>query len=345
MTIAQRIEALAYLGSQLHHDNPTLQQTVERAAFGNIWFTQANIWQAIDAIRMGYLDASKLTTWIGKYTELTQAADTQPTKIVALILAGNIPLVGVHDVLCVFMSGHRSLIKLSEKDAHLFPLFIQILHDFDARTAAYFQIADGFLKDFDAVIATGSNNSARYFEAYFGKYPHIIRKNRNAVAVLSGQENAAQLDALGKDVYTYFGLGCRNVSKLYLPRDYDFVPLLEALHEYREMVLHNAYKNNFDHNYALLILNRVDYKANGCILMTENTGIASPIACLYYEYYDDVPTLERHLTALQDQIQLIVSAVPFEQLTTFDFGEAQQPSLLDYADGVDTMTFLIQLNA
>ena len=277
------------------------------------------------------------------------------SKRVGLVLAGNIPLVGFHDILCVFVSGHQSVIKLSDKDPFLLPMLLDFLKEIDDRTTAYFSTTTERLGGFDAVIATGSNNSARYFEAYFGKYPHIIRKNRNAVGILRGTETAEELRLLGNDIFQYFGLGCRNVSKLYLPKGYNFTLLLETLHERNEIVMHDKYKNNFDYNFTLLILNKIKYESNGCLLMREAEEIASPISMVYYEFYDDLTDLTKTLQAKKEEIQLVVtsfarrdainrvSTMPIENLKTFNFGEAQKPSLSDYADGVDTLQFLINL--
>jgi hypothetical protein len=249
--------------------------------------------------------------------------------------------VGLHDILCVFVAGFKSKIKLSEKDPYFIPFLIQSLNKIDPSAHTFFEITEGYLKDFDAVIATGSNNSARYFEAYFSKYPHIIRKNRNAVAILRGDETQADITLLGDDIFTYFGLGCRNVSKLYVPKGYNFEPFLETLHARNEIVLHDKYKNNFDYNFALLILNRVPYFSNGCILLRETTEIASPIAVLYFEYYDDYNQLSASLRQRGEEIQCVIAKDNIEGLPCFYFGDAQKPSLGDYADGVDTMAFLI----
>ena len=200
------------------------------------------------------------------------------------------------------------------------------------------------LEQFDAVIATGSNNSARYFESYFGRYPHIIRRNRNAVAVLTGRESREQLEGIAEDVLAYFGLGCRNVSKLYLPEGYDFDPLLEALHEHKELALHDKYKNNFDYNYTLLILNKIPYRANGCILLVEDPSLQSRIASLHYEYYTNQEVLAKELGSRAEEIQCIVSADELEGFNTVTPGKAQQPGLQEYADGVDTMQFLLGLD-
>ena len=339
MTLSERIDALSALGKRLIEPSEQLDAVVRRTAFNNAWFTAENQQKAILEIATHFLDKEKLEKWVEKYSF---EAHLTPKRI-GLVLAGNIPLVGFHDILCVFISGNIAKIKISDKDPYLLPYLLQVLKEIDPRTADFFQITERFLKDFDAVIATGSNNSARYFDAYFGKYPHIIRKNRNAVAILRGSETAEDLALLGEDVFTYFGLGCRNVSKIYVPQGYNFHPFLEAMHEYREIVMHDKYKNNFDYNFTILILNKIKHEANGCILMRESTYLASPIAMLYYEYYDDLTDLKINLWQRRDEIQLIVAKEKVEGLPSFYFGEAQKPSLSDYADGVDTLDFLIKL--
>ena len=341
MTLQQRINALVALGEHLRQPfGEELQRLIVKAKIDNAWFTPESSEQALREIADAFLNREALEQWVKNYA----IADTTERKTVGLILAGNIPLVGFHDILSVFVAGHQAKVKLSDKDNHLIPYLIRFLNQYDFATLPYFELlTTEYLKKFDAIIATGSNNSARYFEAYFGKYPNIIRKNRNAVAVLNCTETNEEMTALGHDIFRYFGLGCRNVSKIYLPKGYNFEPLLESLHEFREIVLHDRYKNNFDHNFALLILNRVDYKSNGCILMSENRGIASPIACVYYEYYDTLEQIEKDLLEKKDEIQLVVTKEKIENLPTFAFGEAQKPSLLDYADGVDTLQFLLTI--
>ena len=327
MTLLERIEALDTLGKQLLEPSNERESVMRRTANNNSWFTLENQQKAIEEIANHFLNQELLENWVINYDYLQTTANNPQPKTVGLVMAGNIPLVGFHDILCVFVSGNKAKIKLSDKDPFLLPYILQILKEINPETADYLQITEGFLKDFDAVIATGSNNSARYFDAYFGKYPHIIRKNRNAVAILRGSETAEDLALLGKDVFTYFGLGCRNVSKIYVPRGYNFHPLLEAFHEFREIVQHDKYKNNFDYDFTLLILNKIHHEANGCILMRESTDIASPIAVLYYEYYDDLTDLKINLWQRRDDIQLIVAKERVEGLPSFYFGEAQKPSL------------------
>jgi hypothetical protein len=338
MQTTQRIHALLQLGELLRKEDEYRHAIMHRSSIHNPWFTLENQERAIEAIAEQFLAEAPLNEWLSRY-EIPVENEAQT---IGLVMAGNLPLVGFHDLLCVFAAGHKAKIKLSDKDPYLLPYLLKLLEKIDPATAAYFEIVER-LKDIDAVIATGSNNSARYFEAYFDKYPHIIRKNRNGVAVLTGTENADDLHELGYDVFRYFGLGCRNVAKLYLPQGYNFHPLLEALHEYRDIILHQKYKNNFDYNFALYILNRVHYEANGCILMTENPSLHSRIAGLHYEYYSDLSWLEAELERRSEEIQCVIAQPGLLKTKTFAFGQSQHPALWDYPDGVDTLAFLLQL--
>lgn len=339
MNLNDKINLLSQLGDYLRRGSEELEQVKHQTYIHNKWFTLENIDKALHAISEAFLQENKLKAWLQAYPI---EPEISPTKSVALILAGNIPLVGFHDVLSVFLAGHRAQVKLSEKDKFLLPFLTKILLKDLPNPEAYIQFTEK-LSNFDAVIATGSNNSARYFESYFGKYPNIIRKNRSSVALLTGRESEAQLKALGRDVFDYFGLGCRNVSKLYLPQGYEFEHLLRALYHYKEVVLHDKYKNNFDYNYTLLILNKVSYEANGCILLTEEASLQSRIACLHYEYYQDSADLEQKLMVKQEEIQCIVGDLAVGTMPILPFGQAQSPGLADYADGVDTMQFLVAL--
>jgi hypothetical protein len=338
MHLTTRLAALARLGQHLLGPDDYLDAVIKRTAYHNPWFTEENQREAIEAIANNFLDEQLLQDWLAPYALQEPAV---PQRI-GLVLAGNIPLVGFHDVLSVFVTGHRAVIKLSDKDPYLLPYLVKLLAQFDPDTADYFTFVDK-LADFDAVIATGSNNSARYFEAYFQAYPHIIRRNRNGIAVLSGEESAAELHELGRDVFRYFGLGCRSIAKLFVPPDYDFDPLLEALHEFRAIQHHPKYKNNFDYNYALFLLNKVPFHANGSIILTENDSFQSHIAGLYYSHYDDLAQLEATLRNRAAEIQLITARPGLLSLPTQSFGRAQEPALADYADGVDTIAFLQQL--
>ena len=337
MKLSERINVLAYLGAYLKKGDESLEAEIQRTYFQNRWFITENTVKAIDAISTSFLQKEILENWVNRY----EIPEVNSPKKVGLILAGNIPLVGFHDILSVFVSGHIAKIKLSEKDKYLIPYFVKVMAEVDDRVNNYFEISER-LEGFDAVIATGSNNTARYFDAYFGKYPNIIRKNRNAVAVLTGKESSGDLKALGVDIFQYFGLGCRNVSKIYLPENYSFEPLLEALHEYKEIVLNDKYKNNFDYNYTLLILNSIPHQSNGCILMTEDKSLQSRIAQLHYEYYKDENDLKSKIDAVKDEVQCIVGS-GWKELEVIPFGKAQSPAINDYADGVDTLAFLKSL--
>jgi hypothetical protein len=339
MNFTKRLDTLVQLGHLLTPENAALQTIVHKTAANNSWFTHDNQWKAIAEIHSAFLQKEKLEAWLAPYF----LENTEGGKTIALILAGNIPLVGLHDIISVFMTGHKSLIKLSEKDPYFIPFLVEQFKALGVPIEQYFAISESKMTDFDAVIATGSNNSARYFEAYFGKYPNVIRKNRNAVGILRGDETIEELTFLGDDIFTYFGLGCRNVSKLYLPKGYNFEVLLETLHQFNPLVLHDKYKNNFDYQFTLTILNKVPYQSNGCIIMVEEKSITSPIAMLFYEYYDSFEQLSRDLLEKKEAIQCVVSKIKIDGLPCFSFGEAQKPALNDYADGEDTIQFLLAL--
>jgi hypothetical protein len=339
MTLEDRINVLVELGQQIQNRKEDLQPIIRKTYLENKWLTETNCQKALKGIVQHFLQKDKLTSW----TEQYEISDQFSKKNVGLILAGNIPLVGFHDVLAVFISGHKSLIKLSDKDKNLIPQLIKWMEDINPKTTEYFSFLD-ILSNYDAVIATGSNNTAVHFEYYFKHVPNIIRRNRNGVAVLDGQETKETLLELGKDIFDYFGLGCRNVSKLYVPKEYDFNFLMETLHEYNELVLHNKYKNNFDYNYAIFLLNQDPFLANGCIIVKETKDIATRIAMVGYEYYDNYDSLSKELDRRAEEIQCIVSQANIEGAQTIEPGKAQQPNLTDYADGVDTLSFLIGLN-
>ncbi len=346
MTLQERIEALHILGQAILHkiyDNE-MQAVINRTFYNNAWFTPEQQTLALQSIATSFLHRDILQHWLSSY-EATSFART-PRRRVGLILAGNIPLVGFHDVMCIFLAGHKVLFKLSDKDKYLLPFLLAKLCVIDARTAQYFEQVEGKLTDFDAVIATGSNNSARYFEAYFGKYPNIIRKNRNAVAVLTGAESREDLHLLGEDIFQYFGLGCRNVAKIYAPQNYDFNTFLEVMHEFSpRLVSYDRYKNNFDYQMTVLLLNKAVFYHNGCLLLTENEGLASPISVVHYEYYKNMDKLTKHLEAKKAEIQCVVNKDAFQigTLPCFKFGQAQCPTVNDYADGIDTMAFLLNI--
>lgn len=330
MQVSERIQLLARLGDYMNNtDTEEWQQVITRAINHNSWFTEASVTTAIAGIAQQFLDAGALTTWVNSYVQ------PEAAKKVGIIMAGNIPLVGFHDFLCGFVLGHDLYIKLSTKDNVLLPHLVGKLTEWAPEAGQTIHFADN-LKGCDAYIATGSNNSARYFEQYFSKYPNIIRKNRTSVAVLTGEETAEEISLLGRDIFTYYGLGCRNVTKIYVPRAYDFAKLFEGLEGYRDVMLHHKYKNNYDYHLAIYLLNKVPYMTNDFLLLVENELPYSAVSALHYEFYS---TIEEAAVFLQnnDNIQLVVDnrATPF--------GNSQFPTLTDYADGVDTMMFLSQL--
>lgn len=337
--LQERLRLLIRLGDYLQERPEPLAAVMEKSRRHNPWFTLENQEDSLRAISGVFLRREKLEAWLAPYA----LEEVGTPKTVGLVMAGNLPLVGFHDWLCVFVSGHRAQVKLSDKDAYLLPHLTEVMASFDSRVSAYTDFV-AQLRGFDAVIATGSNNSARYFESYFGKYPHIIRKNRNAVGVLTGKESGEEINRLGKDIFQYFGLGCRNVSKIFVPRDFAFDPFLERLHQdYQQLILNDKYRHNFDYNYALYIINKVAFKMNGCLLLTEDRAIASRIAGLHFSYYDDIKEVETEIRARKEEIQCVVAAPGLLHLETIPFGQAQEPELWDYADGVDTIAFLQHL--
>lgn len=331
MNLLQRIDLLEKLGNYLAGDSEKLKDIRQRAFEKNQWFTYEFVTLSLQNISTQFLERSKLENWV-KYYHLD---DNIKPKTIGIVMAGNIPLVGFHDFLCVFISGHKQIIKLSEKDTVLMAHIVDTLLEWNPETADLIKIAER-LKNCDAYIATGSNNSSRYFNYYFGKYPSIIRGNKTSVAILNGEETTEQLSSLADDVHTYFGLGCRNITKLYVPKDYDFVPLLTVFRKYEYFKDHTKYKNNYDYNLALLIMNCVKYMTNESIIVTENANIFSAVSELHYNFYEDVSVLINDLKEDKN----IQCTVGYEAL---EFGQAQRPGLFDYADGVDVIEFLLGL--
>ena len=291
MNLQHRIYLLVRLGEYILSDNPIWQESKKRASQENSWFIPKFIELAAGNIARSFLQKDILESWSDNYKLKT--INHKPVTI-GIVMAGNIPLVGFHDWLCVFISGQKALIKLSSKDHVLLKHLTDKLIEWDKDVKELIQFAD-MLKGCDAYIATGSNNSSRYFEYYFGKYPHIIRRNRTSVAILTGKETMDDLEKLADDVYQFFGLGCRNVTKLYLPSNYDFVSLLNAFKKYAYFSDHTKYRNNYDYNLALLIMNNVYYMTNESILLVENENLFSRISQLHYSYYhnpEELPALQ-----------------------------------------------------
>ena len=301
----------------------------------NGWFTPEQVYFAVLSWANA-LTEDNLNQWLSNY----ELENTQP-KTVALILAGNIPLVGFHDFLSVLISGHKVLVKTSSNDQKLLPFLAKYLIAVDERLAEFITFAEGKLENFDAVIATGSNNTARYFDYYFKDKPSIIRKNRNSVAVLNGKETKDDLVNLGEDVFRYFGLGCRNVSKLFVPKDYDFDAFFKAIFEYKEVIFYEKYANNYDYNKAVFLMSNFKLLDNEFLTLKEDTSHASPISSVFYERYENLEEIQTRLELEKDQIQCIVSNNLIDN--SISFGKTQQPKLWDYADNVDTIAFLLKI--
>ena len=334
MNLQARIQAFTKLGEYLKTDiYQEAEEQLHLAKVLNPWFTKENIEKALNAWHE-QLKVDMLTAWLNPYKLEVVAS---PRKVL-IIMAGNIPLVGFHDFLTVLISGHKVVVKMSSTDNVLLKVLIEKL----LSIAPEFKERISFIDDvknrkFDGVIATGSDNSAQYFEYYFKGAKKIIRKNRRSVALLDGSESAMELKGLADDVFSYFGLGCRNVSKLFLPKGYDLNKLFEAFFSYSYVVDHKKYGNNYDYNKAIFLMGSNKLVENGFLLMKEDKSLLSPVAMLYYEYYDDIKTVEQFIEVNAEQLQCVVSK------KDIPFGNTQKPNLWDYADGVDTVDFLREL--
>jgi len=332
LTSKQRITAFIQLGHVLQNPDEQLMELIASAKQYNAWFTPQSTAKSVAAIA-DMLNESDLKQWLGETID-------SPSKIhaVGLILAGNIPLVGFHDILCVLASGNKALIKLSSQDKQLIPYILDKLVEIEPAFAEQIEFIER-LKGFDAIIATGSNNTSRYFDYYFSKVPNIIRKNRNSVAVLNGNESREELHELGHDIFDYFGLGCRNVSKVYVPKGYKFDTFFESIEDFKWIADHHKYNNNYDYNKSIFLVNMDKHLDNGFLLVKEDERLTSPLAVLYYEEYQNIDEIDKKLVEQADQIQCVIANSNLS-MNTFAFGESQCPALWDYADGVDTMKFL-----
>ncbi len=337
MTFQQRKEAFIQLGHFLQDAANNAHKAIVEAYLYNQWFTEESQRMALQAWADA-LSEQKLNDWTSKY----DFEKPQNSKIVAIIMAGNIPLVGLHDLICVLLSGHHALVKLSSDDKILPKFIVAALLQIEPAFADRITLLnDEKLEKYDAVIATGSNNSNRYFEHYFSKVPNILRKNRNSIAVLTGKETDDEMKLLAKDIFTYFGLGCRNVSKLYLPKGFDMALFFENTKDYDLYLNHNKYANNLMYHKSIWLLNQDDFLENGLINLKEDKSFSSPLASVFYEYYNDISEIKAMLTERKDEIQCVVSKTDLG--VNIPFGKTQQPELWDYADNVDTIEFLLEL--
>ena len=333
MTHTERLDALAKLGTTLAKlDSEERNAVFEKATLRNPWFTHENLERALAGV-CRYLERDALNQWAAQYP-----LDKTPQKKVGVVMAGNIPMVGFHDMLCVLVAGHILHGKLSQKDEVLLPFVAEKLSEIEPRFAERIHWTER-LKEVDAYIATGSNNSARYFEHYFADYPHLIRKNRTAWAVLSGEETDEELLRLGEDVFTYFGLGCRNVSRLWLPEGYDMKHLLDVWQAFEHLCNHNKYLNNYEYQRGIRLMNQRPIYDSGFLVLEESEGVTAPTGMLFYGYYKQPDEIHQAIEAADEDIQCVVSKTG-DFRRGVRFGEAQKPKLSDYADGVDTMDFL-----
>jgi hypothetical protein len=328
------VNTFSELGKHLSLPGGQLLAIIENERQHNAWFTPESVLNAVKATGQ-MLNTADLEKWLSNYSEAKNTG-----KKVGLVLAGNIPLVGFHDVLCVLASGNHALIKTSSQDARLIKYVLNKLAEINPFYADKFSFVER-LENFDAIIATGSNNTSRYFEYYFSRVPNIIRKNRNSIALLTANETAAELAALGNDIFDYFGLGCRNVSKILVPQGYKFNFFFESIEQYSAIINHHKYNNNYDYNKSIYLVNRDEHLDNGFLLLKQDTRLTSPLACLFYETYTDLPSAQKQLEEQSDKLQCIVTTAPLTtQNQVVNFGQSQHPQLWDYADGIDTMEFL-----
>jgi hypothetical protein len=352
VNLVNRINAFAKLGDILRNPDPEyhrnfsgyiseLQLLINNSVNYNPWFTPENVRFAIKAIGLS-LKTRQLERWLRNYDQAL--LEKRKDKTIGVVMAGNIPLVGFHDYLSVMLTGNKLLAKLSTGDNQLLPFLHQLLVKIEPAFAGKVEFTEDTLSGFDAIIATGSDNSARYFDYYFGKYPHIIRKNRNGIAVLTGQETDDDLMAIGEDIFRYFGLGCRSVSKLFVPKNYTFDRFYENIKDYSHVINHHKYANNYEYNKAIYLVNTTPHLDNGFLLLKEDTAFSSPVSVLFYELYSNPKEVKLSLNKQREKIQCIVSV----EKTTAEKGvvspgKSQYPALWDYADGLDTLAFLTEL--
>jgi hypothetical protein len=342
MNLQERINAFAELGEVLRSSlsgreearASGLIEIINKQHLLNSWFTPENVTSAVHAIA-AELTPENLVYWTGAYPELL--SETRPVNA-GVIMAGNIPLAGFHDFISVLISGNNLIAKTSSKDPQLIVKLGEILCTIEPGFVEKLEFTEGQLKNFDMVIATGSNNSSRYFEQYFGRFPNIIRKNRNSIAVIEGNETDEELVSLGSDIFLYFGLGCRSVSKIYIPEGYDLETLTGKWGNFAGLTAHEKYANNYDFSKAVYIVNRENFLDTGYLLLKNERALSSPVAVLYYENYESLPDLMNQIESQKDKIQCMIGH------SHIAFGAAQSPHLWDYADGIDTLEFLSKKN-
>lgn len=329
--INDRIHLMLKLKDYFIENNEDFKEITSLSERNNAWFTQEFIEKSIDNICNQYLDENEMIVF-ASYIKTKEQLNNQIT--VGITMAGNIPLVGFHDFLCVLLSGNIAVTKLSSDDNTLLPALAEQLIQYAPTLKERIQFSFGKLGEIDAIIATGSDNSTKYFEQYFGHYPHLFRKNRTSIAVLTGNETKEELIALGKDIFSYFGLGCRNVSHLLIPKGFDLNRFFEAIVDYHPIVNHHKYANNYDYNKAVYLMNLMELLDNNFMLLRESEELFSPLSMVHYQYYTTNDEVETYLSTNKENIQATVGH------QFIPFGEAQAPKLDDYADGVDVMKWL-----
>jgi len=350
MKLEDRIGTIIKLGKSLEHEldgyetgsATRLGRTISQAQRENPWFDEESVLSAMRSWVIA-LQPDSVEKWIKPYEGKLGRKDG---SLVGVVNAGNIPFVGLHDLISILIAGHSYTGKNATGDSVLMPFIVSLLVEADPSFGDKIKFVDR-LQGMNAVIATGSNNSARYFEYYFGKYPHIIRKNRNGIAILDGSESISDLKALGRDIFSFYGLGCRNVSKVYVPKGYDFKNFFESIYDYSGIMSNSKYMNNFDYNNSVLLLKQIPFLSNGFLIIREENQIPSPVSVVHWESYDDISSLEKELLAQSDQLQCIATNIKLKDAALnkikVDFGKTQEPALWDYADGVDTLEFLTAL--
>lgn len=338
MNHAQLCSSLARLGNAfMEADNGNLALAKRRASAENHWFDEKSVDFALSAWKE-LLTEQNLQEWVQKGG---LSAFVPEPKNIGIVMAGNVPLVGLHDLLCVLLSGHRARIKLSSDDSALMTFVIQELSRYSPWLEERLILVER-LTDIDAIIATGSNNTSRYFEYYFRNIPHLLRKNRNSLAILTGSETEEDLFEIGKDVFTYYGLGCRNITQLLLPEGSSPTPFYDAIADHFEVLNHNKYANNYTYHRALFLLNQQKHLDNNFLLLKEDPTLYSPVGCLNYSYYKDEKDLEAYVRDHEEHIQVIVSKGSYSFHSVMP-GQSQKPALDDYADGVNTLQFCVNL--
>ncbi|MFD0792209.1 acyl-CoA reductase [Mucilaginibacter litoreus] len=337
INITDTVNAFSELGRNLVSPDAELINIIQTERHYNAWFTPESVSEAVNAIGQ-MLNPADLEKWLNNYP-----ISNKGNKRIGLVLAGNIPLVGFHDVLCVLITGNHALIKSSSQDARLIKYVLGKLVEINSSYASQFSFVER-LEGFEAIIATGSNNTSRYFEYYFGKVPNIIRKNRNSIALLTGNESQSELAALGHDIFDYFGLGCRNVSKLLVPANYNFDKFFQAIESFAPVINHHKYNNNYDYNKSIYLVNRDEHLDNGFLMLKRDEKLASPLAVLYYDTYINMQEAQQILRQQAEKLQCVVTTAQIDiQNQVVGFGQSQHPQLWDYADRIDTMQFLSHL--